>query len=66
MDQDMETAKKHLREHITYPATAEELKQACNNMEDVPENLRKEFQEKIPEGIYNSAEEVMRAVGWTE
>jgi hypothetical protein len=63
---DKKVAIDHLRTHITYPATSEELKVACNNMEDVPEALRKEFLDKLPEGTYNSADEVMAAVGWNE
>jgi hypothetical protein len=60
----MQTAVNHLSTHISYPATAEELKKACNGMEDVPENERREFIEKLPDGTYNSAEDVMKAVGW--
>ena len=49
---------------IMYPATAGDLKKACNEMEDVPESQKKEFLEKLPEKTYNSADEVMTAVGW--
>lgn len=63
---DKQVAFDHFKNHITYPATAEELKKACNNMDDVPEALRNEFMEKLPDGTYNSASEVMMAVGWQE
>ena len=64
---DRQIAIDHLKNHIKkWPAMAEELKAACNNMEDVPETMRKEFLDKLPDGTYNSAEEVMTAVGWSE
>jgi hypothetical protein len=66
IDEKKKAALDHLRDHISYPATAEELKKACNDMEDVDEELRKEFNENIQDGTYNSAEEVMKAVGWEE
>ena len=63
-DDNKKVAVDHLKTHVKYPATAEELKQECNGMEDVAEDLRKDFMEKLPVGTYNSAEEVMKAVGW--
>ncbi|OGG04884.1 hypothetical protein A2Z33_06300 [Candidatus Gottesmanbacteria bacterium RBG_16_52_11] len=61
---DKKVAIDHLKAHITYPASADALKKACNDMEDVPENLRKEFMQKLPAGTYGSAQQVMQAIGW--
>lgn len=58
-----EGVKKHLMEDITYPATKADLVAACNNLSDFSENDKKEFEEKLPEGTYNSAEEVEAALG---
>ena len=66
MDDKKKEAIQHLKDHVQYPATAEDLKKACNGMEDVDEALKKEFMEKLPVGTYNSAEEVMKAVDWSE
>jgi hypothetical protein len=63
-DEDKKTALDHLRQHITYPASADEIKKACNDMEDVPEGKRTEFLATLPDGTYNSADEVIKAVGW--
>jgi hypothetical protein len=62
---DKQTAMTHLKEHIKYPATSEELKGACNNLSDISKEMKDEFLMKLPEGTYNSPEEVMEAVGWT-
>lgn len=61
---DMENAMQHLREHQTYPATKADLVEACNNLSDFSEADKNDFEEKLPEGTYNSAEEVAAALGW--
>lgn len=63
--QDMENAKMHLKEHQKYPATKAELVAECDNLSDFSEEDKKEFSEKLPEGTYNSADEVSAALGWT-
>ncbi|MBI4028871.1 MAG: DUF2795 domain-containing protein [Candidatus Blackburnbacteria bacterium] len=55
-------AMKHL-EHVTYPATKEDLIKACDEMSDVPEADRKWFKENLPEGTYQSAGDVKAALG---
>lgn len=62
--EDMENATMHLREHQTYPATKADLVAACNELSDFSEADKKEFESNLPEGTYNSAEEVMKALGW--
>lgn len=61
---EMENAMKHLREHQAYPATKADLVAACNNLSDFSEADKKEFEAKLPEGTYNSAEEVAEALQW--
>lgn len=60
---DMENAKMHLQEHQKYPATKAELVAQCNNLSDFSEEDKREFAEKLPEGTYASANEVMAALG---
>lgn len=62
--ENIETSKSHLREHVTYPASKEALLTACNNLSDYSEADKQEFTEKLPEGTYNSADEVIAALGW--
>lgn len=63
MDEEMKNAIDHLRNHIDYPATAEEIKEACNDMEDVADTMKAQIN-TLPAGTYESADEVMAAVGW--
>lgn len=53
----------HLREHQEYPATREELIETCNQLDDFSAEDKKTFMDKLPDGTYNSAEEVMMALG---
>ena len=59
---DRENAVKHLREHQNYPATRDELVAECNNLSDFSEKDKRCFSENLPEGIYNSADEVISAL----
>ena len=52
----------HLKDHQKYPATKEELVAECGNLSDFSEEDKKEFAEKLPDGSYNSAEEVIKAL----
>ena len=60
----MQGAKGHLQSHVTYPASKADLVAACNNLSDFSDADKKEFMDKLPEGTYNSAEEVEKALGW--
>lgn len=53
----------HLKTHVTYPATKDDIAKACENMAHVPEDHKKMFMDKVPEGTYQSAEGVMKAAG---
>lgn len=52
----------HLKDHQEYPTDKEKLVAACNNLSDFSEEDKKEFADKLPEGTYNSAEEVTKAL----
>lgn len=60
---EMKEVMEHLDEHITYPATKGDIVKACNMMSDVPAEHKKWFEEKLPDGTYESAEEVKMALG---
>lgn len=62
--QDLKNAMMHLHEHQSYPATKAELVAECNNLSDFSDADKKEFSDALPEGTYNSAEEVAAALGW--
>lgn len=62
--QNVQGAIDHLKTHQTYPATKQDLVEECNKLSDFSEEDKKEFMDKLPEGRYNSAEEVMEALGW--
>lgn len=61
--QNIQDATDHLKTHQTYPATKAELVATCNSLSDFSEEDKKEFEENLPEGNYESAEEVMKALG---
>ncbi len=56
----------HLRMHQKYPATKAELVTECNNLSDFDSEDKKWFMDNLPEGTYNSAEEVMTALGMSD
>lgn len=56
-------AKGHLKNHQKYPATKAELVAECDGLSDFSEEDKKEFASKLPGGTYNSADEVIQALG---
>lgn len=64
--QDINNATMHLKTHQSYPAAKADLVEQCNKLSDFSEEDKKEFAEKLPEGTYNSAEEVITALGWQQ
>lgn len=54
----------HLKTHQQYPATKAQLVAECNNLSDFSEEDKKEFMEKLPEGTYQGADDVIQALGW--
>jgi len=61
--QNVQGAIDHLKTHQTYPAAKADLVAACNELSDFSEEDKKEFVEKLPEGNYNSADDVIKALG---
>ena len=63
--QNMPGAVDHLKTHIgKWPATRTELVAACNGLTDFTPEDKAEFEAKLPEGSYNTPEDVMKALGW--
>jgi hypothetical protein len=52
----------HLKNHVKYPANKQQLVAACNNMMDVQKDDRDWFGMNLPQGNYNNAEDVLRAL----
>ena len=59
-------AMEHFKTHQSYPATKEELVKECNNLSDFSEEDKKWFVEHLPEGTYDSADDVVGALGLVE
>ena len=59
---DVANAKKHLNAHQKFPATKEELVAECDNLSDFSDVDRKWFKENLPEGTYDSADAVLKAL----
>lgn len=54
----------HLKKHQTYPASKAALLAECDSLSDFSEEDKKEFAADLPDGMYNSADEVVVALGW--
>lgn len=63
---DIKNAMQHLRHHQVYPATKAELVAECNNLSDFSEKDKMWFADHLPEGTYNSADDVAKALEWTK
>ena len=67
MDDKVKVAVDHLKAHVTYPATTEQVLEACNGGSDVDPVLMEEGKTKMAAfagKTWNSAEEVLTALGW--
>ena len=53
----------HLKDHQSYPATKADLVKECNDLSDFSADDKAWFMEHLPEGTYNSAQEVSQALG---
>lgn len=56
----------HLKSDQAYPATKAQLLAECSNLSDFSEEDKKEFTQNLPEGTYNSADQVVSALGWQQ
>ncbi len=64
MDQtEMKELMNHLQNHVMYPASKRTIVESCNKMEHVPVETRKWAEQKLPEGTYMSADEVVMKLG---
>ena len=61
---DRRNAEEHIRNHVTYPATAEDIKKACNNLSDFSPEDKQWMNQHLPAGRYETPEAVIRAVSW--
>jgi len=62
--QNMQGTIDHLKTHHTkWPATYEELVAECNNLSDFSAEDKRELMEKLPKKSYNTADEVLAALG---
>ncbi len=59
---DVQNFMDHLKNHQKFPATKAELVAECDHLSDFTPEDKREFEENLPEGTYNSAEEVMEAM----
>lgn len=67
MDDNVKVAVEHVKTHVTYPATTEQLMEACESWKDVDPTLLEQAKEKMmgqEEKTWNNAEEVLTALGW--
>lgn len=53
----------HLKNHQSYPATKAQLAAECDSLSDFSEEDKQEFKSKLADRTYNSADEVIKAVG---
>lgn len=53
---------KHLREHQEYPATREEMVAECDGLSDFSDEDKEWFTDNLPDGTYNSADEVIKVL----
>lgn len=52
----------HLKNHVKYPSTQKAIVATCNNMEDVPKEDREWFMRTLPQGRYENADAVIKAI----
>jgi hypothetical protein len=59
---DPDKERKHLREHVTYPATRAQILAACANTPEFTAGERKWCAQSLPDRTYASADEVIAAL----
>ena len=62
MKHDWKNITEHLKKHQKYPATKAELVAECQSLSDFSEGDKNWFAASLPEGTYNSADEVLQAL----
>jgi len=59
---DLGSAKKHLADHVKYPATRSEILAACADTPEFSAGEKRWLSDNLPEGSYASADEVAAAL----
>ena len=59
---DADATKKHLAEHVTYPATREQILAACANTPEFTAGEKRWLSDNLPEGTYESTDKVAGAL----
>jgi hypothetical protein len=59
---DWKNITEHLKKHQKYPATKAELVAECQNLSDFSAEDKAWFADNLPEGTYNNADEVLKAL----
>lgn len=54
----------HLKNHQKYPVNRAALLAECDNLSDFSAEDKQWFTEHLPEGTYNTADDVVKALGW--
>lgn len=52
----------HLKNHVKYPASKQQVVATCNNMSDVPVADKDWFSKNLSDGNYRGADEVVSAL----
>lgn len=52
----------HIKNHVNYPATRDQIVQACNNMSDVPSKDKDWVSKNLPNQTFGGPEDVMNAL----
>lgn len=62
---DQKLAIEHIRNHVEYPATSQDLVTACSGLSEFSEEDKEWFRTHLPAGTYATPEDVLTALGWT-
>ena len=52
----------HIKNHVDYPASKQQVVAACNNMSDVPSEDKEWVSKSLPEQTYKGPEDVVNAL----
>ncbi len=52
----------HIKNHIDYPATKQQVVEACNNMSDMPSDDKEWVSKSLPDQTYGGPEDVVGAL----
>jgi len=52
----------HIKNHVTYPASKQQVVAACNNMSDVPSADKAFVSSSLPDQTFNKPEDVVNAL----